>query len=51
VRERWGETNASRLDAVLFEIVDDHIAVVTLNRPEVRKGVNTAVAHGVDAAV
>ncbi|MGE0743547.1 MAG: enoyl-CoA hydratase-related protein [Hyphomonadaceae bacterium] len=36
---------------VLFEIVDGHIAVVTLNRPEVRNAVNGAVAQALDAFV
>ncbi len=36
---------------VLFEVVDSHIAVITLNRPEVRNAVNGAVAAGLDAAV
>lgn len=36
---------------VLFEVVDEHIAVVTLNRPERRNAVNGAVAQGLDAAV
>src|SRR5690606_12506527 len=36
---------------VLFEVVEGHIAVVTLNRPEVRNAVNGAVAAGLDAAV
>ncbi|HVV34005.1 MAG TPA: enoyl-CoA hydratase-related protein [Vitreimonas sp.] len=36
---------------VLYEVVDSHIAVVTLNRPEVRNAVNGALANGLDAAV
>jgi enoyl-CoA hydratase len=36
---------------VLFDVVDGHIAVITLNRPEVRNAVNGAVAAGLDAAV
>lgn len=36
---------------VLFDIVDGHIAVITLNRPEVRNAVNGALASALDAAV
>jgi enoyl-CoA hydratase/carnithine racemase len=36
---------------VLYETVDDHIAVVTLNRPEVRNAVNSALANALDATV
>jgi enoyl-CoA hydratase/carnithine racemase len=32
-------------DAVLFELVDD-IAIVTINRPEQRNAINSAVRHG-----
>jgi enoyl-CoA hydratase/carnithine racemase len=38
-------------DVVLYEEVGDHIAVVTLNRPEKRNAVNAALAAGVDACV
>lgn len=38
-------------DAVLFEVVEPHIAVVTINRPEARNAVNGAVAAGLEAAV
>jgi enoyl-CoA hydratase/carnithine racemase len=38
-------------DAVLFEIVEPHIALVTINRPEARNAVNGAVAAGIEAAV
>jgi enoyl-CoA hydratase len=38
-------------DAVLFEKRDDHIAVVTLNRPEKRNAVNADVTQGLDAAL
>jgi len=37
--------------AVLFEIVEPHIALVTINRPEARNAVNGAVAAGLEAAV
>lgn len=37
--------------AVLFEVVEPHIALVTLNRPEARNAVNGAVATGLEAAV
>ena len=36
---------------VLYEVVDSHIAVVTLNRPEVRNAVNGAVAQALELAV
>jgi len=38
-------------EAVLYEMVAPHIALVTLNRPEVRNAVNGAVAIGLEAAV
>lgn len=38
-------------DAVLFEKRGDHIAVVTLNRPEKRNAVNADVTQGLDAAL
>lgn len=37
--------------AVLFEIVEPHIALVTINRPEARNAVNGAVAAGLEVAV
>ncbi len=37
--------------AVLFEVVEPHIALVTINRPEARNAVNGAVAAGLEAAV
>ena len=33
---------------VLFEIVDDHVALVTLNRPHKRNAVNGTVASALD---
>lgn len=45
-------TNAdSESDVVLFEIVEDHIAIVTLNRPKVRNAVNGALTEALEAAV
>ena len=44
-------TDATQMDAVLFEIVEPHIALVTINRPEARNAVNGAVAAGLEAAV
>lgn len=38
-------------DVVLYEEIADHIALVTLNRPEKRNAVNAAVAQGMDSAV
>jgi enoyl-CoA hydratase/carnithine racemase len=37
--------------AVRFEIVEPHIALVTLDRPEARNAVNGDVARGLEAAV
>jgi enoyl-CoA hydratase/carnithine racemase len=37
--------------AVLFELAEPHIALVTINRPEARNAVNGAVAQGLEAAV
>jgi enoyl-CoA hydratase/carnithine racemase len=37
--------------AVLFEIAEPHIALVTINRPEARNAVNGAVASGLEEAV
>jgi enoyl-CoA hydratase/carnithine racemase len=37
--------------AVLFEVVEPHIALVTINRPEARNAVNGAVAEAMEAAV
>jgi enoyl-CoA hydratase/carnithine racemase len=37
--------------AVLFELPEPHIALVTINRPEARNAVNGAVAAGLEAAV
>ena len=38
-------------DALLLEIVAPHVALVTINRPEVRNAINGAVALGLEAAV
>jgi len=38
-------------DAVLFELVEPHIALVTLNRPEARNAVNGAVATALESIV
>lgn len=38
-------------DVVLFEVVDEHIGLVTLNRPDKRNAVNGAVARRLDAIV
>jgi enoyl-CoA hydratase/carnithine racemase len=39
------------MSAVLFEIAEPHIALVTINRPEARNAVNGAVAAGLEEAV
>ena len=31
--------------------LDGHVAVITINRPEARNAVNTAVAQGIEAAI
>ncbi|HXR54485.1 MAG TPA: enoyl-CoA hydratase-related protein, partial [Acidimicrobiales bacterium] len=31
--------------------VDDHLAVITINRPEARNAVNADVAEGIEAAI
>ncbi|MEM8937239.1 MAG: enoyl-CoA hydratase-related protein [Pseudomonadota bacterium] len=38
-------------NALRYEKIGDHIALVTINRPEARNAVNPAVAAGIDAAV
>ncbi|GGC57699.1 enoyl-CoA hydratase-related protein [Chelatococcus reniformis] len=42
---------ASTSSAVLVERAADHIALVTINRPEARNAVNAAVAQGLEKAV
>ncbi len=44
-------TDVMNGDAVLFELAEPHIALVTINRPEARNAVNGAVAAGLEAAV
>jgi enoyl-CoA hydratase/carnithine racemase len=44
-------TDPTPSTAVLFEIAEPHIALVTINRPEARNAVNGAVAAGLEAAV
>src|SRR5258708_5588431 len=44
-------SNTTQPGAVLFEVVEPHIALVTINRPEARNAVNGAVASGLEAAV
>ncbi|MFO1376558.1 MAG: enoyl-CoA hydratase-related protein [Steroidobacteraceae bacterium] len=46
-------TDPATADApvLLFERVDEHIALVTLNRPEKRHAINGALARAIDAAV
>jgi enoyl-CoA hydratase/carnithine racemase len=42
---------ADQPGAVLFEVPEPHIALVTINRPEARNAVNGAVAAGLEQAV
>ncbi|MBX9699207.1 MAG: enoyl-CoA hydratase/isomerase family protein, partial [Acetobacteraceae bacterium] len=42
---------AGLTDPVLFEIVEPHVALVTLNRPEARNAVNGALAQALEAIV
>ncbi|MGQ7829777.1 enoyl-CoA hydratase-related protein [Altererythrobacter sp. Z27] len=41
----------SRNEAVLFEIPAPHVALITINRPDVRNAINGAVALGLNEAV
>lgn len=43
--------NETKPPAVLFQLLEPHIALVTLNRPEARNAVNGAVAAGLEQAV
>jgi enoyl-CoA hydratase/carnithine racemase len=38
-------------DAVLFEVIEPHIALVTINRPEARNAVNSAVSAAMESIV
>ena len=38
-------------DAILITRLPDHVALVTINRPEARNAVNAAVASGLEAAI
>jgi enoyl-CoA hydratase/carnithine racemase len=44
-------SDTTKQGAVLFDIHEPHIALVTINRPEARNAVNGAVAAGLEAAV
>ena len=44
-------SNSAPQSAVLFEIVEPHVAMVTINRPEARNAVNGAVATGLESAL
>jgi enoyl-CoA hydratase len=41
----------SESDVVLVDVVEDHIAIVSLNRPRVRNAVNGALAQALEAAL
>lgn len=45
------DTGIGAEDEVLWEMVDDHILLVTLNRPRVRNAINAAITNGLDAMV
>ena len=38
-------------DAILIARLPDHVALVTINRPDARNAVNAAVAQGIEAAI
>lgn len=44
-------SGAEQSAVVLVEVIEPHIALVTINRPEARNAVNGAVAAGLEAAV
>ncbi len=44
-------SNPEQPGVVLFDVVEPHIALVTINRPEARNAVNGSVAAGLEAAV
>ncbi|MFA7584764.1 MAG: enoyl-CoA hydratase-related protein [Novosphingobium sp.] len=44
-------TDTVECDLIRFEKRDDHIAIVTLNRPDKRNAINAAMAHAIDAIV
>lgn len=44
-------TEPKAADVVRYEMVDDHVALVTLDRPEKRNAVNAALANQMDACV
>jgi enoyl-CoA hydratase/carnithine racemase len=49
-REHVTQTDTAS-DVVLFEVLEDNIALITLNRPEALNAVNGAVAQALEAAV
>jgi enoyl-CoA hydratase/carnithine racemase len=44
-------SESERTEPLLFERIDAHVVLLTLNRPEVRNAINGAVARGLEAAV
>jgi len=45
------DVNPASEAAVLFERIGEHVALVTLNRPQVRNAVNGEITHGMTAAL
>jgi enoyl-CoA hydratase len=48
---RMTESPRTKSDVVLYDKRDDHVAVITLNRPEARNAISGAVALAIDSLV